>query len=102
MDGRLELAVIGSKEFTVGFALAGIRKLFPVTHEEVEKKLHEVIKDKSIGILVMHNDDWKKLPAHFRRKLSESVEPTVIAIGKVEEVDLREKIKQAVGVDLWK
>jgi len=102
MDGKLEIAVIGSKEFTTGFALAGIRKLYPVTENELEKKLHEIIKDKSIGILVIHNDDWKRLPAHFRRKLSESVEPTVIAIGKVEEVDLRERIKQAVGVDLWK
>jgi V/A-type H+-transporting ATPase subunit F len=44
----------------------------------------------------------KKLTPTFRRRLVESIEPVVISIGRVEEVDLREKIKQAVGVDLWK
>jgi len=43
------------------------------------------------------------LSPHIRQILDDSVEPTVIAIGgKGESTNLRDKIKQAVGVDLWK
>ena len=36
-----------------------------------------------------------------RQDIVSSVRPVVIPIGATEESDLREKIKQAVGVDLW-
>jgi V/A-type H+-transporting ATPase subunit F len=98
----MDIAVIGADEFLLGFRLAGIRKVFPVMEKNLQPKIEELMKDRTIGILVMDNDDMKKLPDHFRRVLVESVEPVVISIGRVEEVDLREKIKQAVGVDLWK
>ena len=99
----MEIAVIGNDEFLLGFRLAGIRKMVPVrSDEELPSMIEGVLKDRSIGILVMHNDDMKKLNPNFRRILVESIEPVVISIGRVEEVDLREKIKQAVGVDLWK
>jgi V/A-type H+-transporting ATPase subunit F len=99
----MEIAVIGNDEFLLGFRLAGIRKMIPVrSDDELRSNIEEVLKDRTIGILVMHNDDMKRLNPNFRRTLVESIEPVVISIGRVEEVDLREKIKQAVGVDLWK
>jgi len=98
----LEIAIVGSEEFLLGFRLAGIRKVVPANEGDLRTKIEGLLADRGIGILVMHNDDMKRLPPHFRRELVESVEPVVIAIGRVEEVDLRERIKQAVGVDLWK
>lgn len=98
----MEIAVVGNDEFLLGFRLAGIRKVQPSSKEDLRAKIEELMDDQNIGILVMHNDDMKTLPDHFRRTLVESVEPVVISIGRLEEVDLREKIKQAVGVDLWK
>ncbi len=98
----MEIAVIGGDEFLLGFRLAGIRKMFPCDETNMVSKIEEVLKDQSVGILVMQNEDMKRLPPGLRRNLVESVEPVVISIGRVEEVDLREKIKQAVGVDLWK
>jgi V/A-type H+/Na+-transporting ATPase subunit F len=98
----MEIAVIGDEEFLLGFRLAGIRKVVPVCEKDLEPKLQELLGDRTIGILVMHNEDMDRLPAHVRRSLVESIEPVVISIGRVEEVDLRERIKQAVGVDLWK
>jgi len=40
----------------------------------------------------------------LKRALNESVQPTVVALGGsgAGSANLREKIKQAVGVDLWK
>lgn len=99
----MEIAVLGDEEFLLGFRLAGVRRIVPVEEDsELEPNLREIIKDRSIGIVVIHNANMKKLDDDFRKALVESVEPVVIAIGRVEEVDLREKIKRAVGVDLWK
>jgi V/A-type H+/Na+-transporting ATPase subunit F len=104
MEGgeKMEIAVIGPEEFTIGFRLAGVKRIHIVSQENLLQAIEQIMKDRSVGIIVLDNNDWKTLPAYRRSELSESVNPTFIAIGKVEEVDLREKIKQAVGVDLWK
>lgn len=99
----MEIAVVGSSDFVIGFRLAGIRKIHDATSSDIEAKIQGVLNDKKVGILVVHNDDMKKLSPQMQKTLDDSVEPTVIAIGgKGESTNLRDKIKQAVGVDLWK
>jgi len=101
----MELAVIGKSEFVTGFRLAGIRKVYEVIDTPTaESAVKSVLEDKSIGILVMHNDDISNLPEILSKNLNESVQPTVVALGGSGEgsMSLRDKIKQAVGVDLWK
>jgi V/A-type H+-transporting ATPase subunit F len=101
----MELAVIGKSEFVTGFRLAGIRKVYEITDTPTtESAVKSVLDDKSIGILVMHNDDIGNLPEVLRKNLNESVQPTVVALGGsgTSSMSLRDKIKQAVGVDLWK
>lgn len=97
----MEVAVIGSDRFVLGFRLAGVHKTYGVPKDGIEAKVHQVMVDKKVGIIVLLDKEFRGFPAAFRRKLVNSVSPVVIAIGKVEEVDLRERIKQAVGVDLW-
>lgn len=98
----MELAVVGSADFVLGFKLAGIRKTYAVKENELEQKINEVLQDRSIGILVLHNDDMKKISPLLKEKLDESIEPVVIPIGKEEFTDLREKVKRAIGIDLYK
>src|SRR3990172_8524242 len=98
----MELAVVGSPRFVLGFRLAGVRKTYGVESDQIERTILEVSEQEGVGILVVDNEDWVQLPAPLRRRLSNSIDPVVISIGKVEELDLRERIKQAVGVDLWK
>jgi len=98
----MEIAVVGDEEFLLGFRLAGIRKVVTACEKDLVPKLEELMRDQTVGILVMHNEDLDRLAPHLRRSLVESIEPVVISIGRVAEVDLRERIKQAVGVDLWK
>jgi len=99
----MEIAVVGNSDFAIGFRLAGIRKTFDVTPSDIESKIQSVLNDKNVAILIVHNDDLRMLSPHIRQTLDDSVEPTVIAIGgKGESTNLRDKIKQAVGVDLWK
>jgi V/A-type H+-transporting ATPase subunit F len=99
----MELAVIGKSEFTTGFRLAGIRKIFDVADpKELEEKVKACLSDENVGIVVLHTDDVKKLSPGLQKTVDESVEPTFIAIGGREESGLRDKIKRAIGVDLWK
>lgn len=99
----MEIAVVGNTDFVIGFRLAGIRKTYDASPQELEARIQGLLNDKTVGILVIHNDDMKKLSLHMQKTLDDSVEPTVIAIGgKGESTNLRDKIKQAVGVDLWK
>jgi V/A-type H+-transporting ATPase subunit F len=99
----MEIAVVGNSDFAIGFRLAGIRKTYDVTSSDIESKIQSVLNDKNVAILIIHNDDQRMLSLHLQQTLDDSVEPTVIAIGgKGESTNLRDKIKQAVGVDLWK
>jgi len=66
-------------------------------------QVQKVLKERDVGILVIHNDDLTSLPEQLQITLDELVTPTTIAIGGAgESTNLRDKIKQAVGVDLWK
>ena len=99
----MELAVVGSSEFVTGFRLAGVKKIYEAKDDELESVVTKVLEDSDVGIFVMHGDDVNKLPEILRDTLSESVEPTVVTLGGTgESSNLREKIKQSVGVDLWK
>ncbi|MFZ2410223.1 MAG: V-type ATP synthase subunit F [Candidatus Methanoperedens sp.] len=99
----MEIAVVGNTDFVIGFRLAGIRKIYDASQGELEAKIQGVLNDENVGILVVHSDDMVKLSPQMQKTLDDSVEPTVIAIGgKGESTNLRDKIKQAVGVDLWK
>lgn len=98
----MELAVVGSSDFVLGFKLAGVRKTYAVREDELEQKINEVLQDKSVGILVLHNEDINKISSLLKTKIDECLEPIVIPIGKEEFTDLREKVRRAIGIDLYK
>ena len=99
----MELAVVGSGEFVTGFRLAGIKKIFEINNGELELTVEKILEDREVGILLMHGDDLIKLPEMLRNTINDSVEPTVVTLGgSGQSSNLREKIKQSVGVDLWK
>ena len=59
----MELAAIGKSEFVTGFRLAGIRKIYETSDvTSLESAVKSVLADKSVGIVVMHNDDISNLP----------------------------------------
>lgn len=100
----MELAVIGNSNFITGFRLSGIRKIYETENITIEDAVKEVLKSENIGILIMHDDDFNKLTDHLKKILSESIKTTLITLGNSNgnSTNLRDKIKQAVGVDLWK
>ena len=100
----MEIAVIGSGEFVLGFRLAGIKKTYAAEGEErLKAAIQRAMDDPEVGILVLSTTDFERIPVRLRTTLENSIKPTVVAIGGEEGgVSLREKIKRSVGVDLWK
>ena len=99
----MEIAVVGSLDFSLGFQLAGVLKLHnPENLEDMTSTMRSLLDNKEIGVIVIDNSDLLKLPERLRTQLSESITPTVLGIGTEEDNSLRESIKSALGVDLWK
>jgi V/A-type H+-transporting ATPase subunit F len=97
-----ELAVVGSQPFTLGFRLAGIRRIWEATTEDdLERAVAQARKDPQVSILILETRDVSRLSPRTKSELVSSVRPTLVAVGLEEDNTLREKIKQAVGVDLW-
>jgi V/A-type H+/Na+-transporting ATPase subunit F len=99
----MEIAFVGGSESVLGFNLAGIKKSYAANTEvEMVSKIGEVMADSNVGILVLKQSEYNKLPKRLQEQLSDSIKPTVIAIGTEQSTEMREKIKRAIGVDLWK
>jgi V/A-type H+/Na+-transporting ATPase subunit F len=99
----MEIAFVGGSESVLGFNLAGVKKSYAAnTEEEIVAKIGEVMADSNVGILVLKQSDYNKLPKRLQEQLSDSIRPTMIAIGTEQSTEMREKIKRAIGVDLWK
>ncbi|MDR3282541.1 MAG: V-type ATP synthase subunit F [Candidatus Methanoplasma sp.] len=97
----MEIAVIGSDEFVLGFRLAGLRRIFVAGKENYQEKMVEAMTDANIGILAVDAKDLEYLPANVKAKVMDSIQPVVVPVGG-DESDLREKVKRAIGVDLYK
>ena len=97
----MEIAVVGSEEFVTGFRLAGIRRVLAVNADEILDTIVKVMDEPEVGILAVNTKDLAKLPPQLRAKMMESVDPVVIPVGE-EETDIRDKVRRAIGIDLYK
>ena len=99
----MEIVIVGSPEFTLGFQLAGITPLHnPSNDDEMSDTLRMLLDEKEVGIIVTDSADLMRMPDKLRQRMSDSITPTVLGIGTEEDNTLRESIKSALGVDLWK
>ena len=97
----MEIAVIGSDEFTLGFRLAGVKTVFIADQTNYQEKMQEAISDANVGILAVNANDLQYLAANFRAKVMDLIQPVVVPVGG-DQSDLREKVKKVIGVDLFK
>jgi len=97
----MDLAILGNEEFVVGFKLGGVKSVYSCKPEQFETRLGELLADPTIGVLAVNSDDVDRLSATARKRMMQSIAPVVVVVGK-SEGDLREKVKRAIGVDLYK
>ena len=64
----MEIAVVGDDLFTIGFRLVGIEKWFNVSEDvSVDDAVKSAISDKEIGVIVIHDKNWKELEPSLRK-----------------------------------
>lgn len=99
-----EIGVMGNPDFVLGFNLAGVRRTYAVDDKEFPRTIERVLqKPENLGILIVQGSSLETLPPLLRKKATESLEPVVVAMGEgAGEADLREKVKRAIGIDLYK
>ena len=58
--------------------------------------------EKKSCIIIVKDTDYEKLSPEMKIKFSENMESIVVPVGKLGEENIREKIKRAIGIDLYK
>ena len=69
----MEIAVIGSDEFVLGFRLAGIRRVFVANPDNYQEKMLEAMSQPSIGILAVDAKDLDNLSFAVRHRVMDSI-----------------------------
>ena len=92
-----EIVVVGEPEFTLGFRLAGIRKVLDA------EKIPQLLDDKSIGIVILNQQTMDNLDERIREEVVASISPVFVVVTETaEQGELRKMIIQSIGVDLLK
>jgi len=96
---RKSIAVIGEEEFTLGFKLAGVQKVYDT--ENYSEKIQELVEREDLGIVIVEQKDLEQLPSHVKRRIDGSVDPVVVPLSEeAEAMGLQDKIKKVIGVEL--
>ncbi len=100
-EKHVRVSVVGEESFTLGFRMAGVSKAYDMDAEEFASRVDDII-DTEQGVLIVEGNHMNALKEKKRLEIQNAVEPVVIPITEEgEDADLRSKIKQAIGVDIW-
>jgi len=109
----MDLGVVGGSEFTLGFMLAGIKKIFTLetnkeeTKEaakiEAEKIIENLLSQKETGIIIIDDHFLHALDERMREKVERSVRPVFVPVStEASQETLRKMIIKSIGVDLMR
>jgi len=98
----MEIAVIGNEDFATGFRLAGVRRIEVAGPGQVEQRLSGLVREKEVGIVVVHESDYQRLDPRLKKELEKMATPIVVRLSERASDDLQKLMKKSFGVDLWK
>ena len=93
----MNIAVIGSAAFTLGFQLAGVRHVS--SHAE---DMNAWLRDNELGIIVTDTATFDALDERTKEDVLRSIKPVVVVVSEQPQEDLRKMIIRSIGVDLMK
>lgn len=98
-EKKKSIAVIGDRDFTLGFKLAGVQKVFD--KENYSEKIQDLIQRDDLGIVIAKKEDVEELPERISKDVNSAVDPVVVTLSeKAEGTQMQEKIQRVIGVDL--
>ena len=95
----MELAVIGKSEFTLGFRLAGVKKVVEFKKDE---HVVDMLNDQALGIVITDQETFDGLNEHLREDVTNSITPVFVVVSAKPQEGLRNMIIRSIGVDLMK
>ncbi|MCX8146923.1 MAG: V-type ATP synthase subunit F [Candidatus Woesearchaeota archaeon] len=102
---KMQIAVIGLPEFTLGFRLVGIRNIIDIDMERdnPSEKMKELIARNDIGIIISDEKVINVIDERTREIVERSVRPVnvVVSTEATAQETLRKMIIKSIGVDLW-
>ena len=93
----MEIAVAGSSEFTLGFRLAGIKKVIDAPSQD---EIAQLMKDEALGIVIIDQETCDSVSEHMREDMISSIKPVVVTVSAKPQEELRKMIMRSIGVDL--
>jgi V/A-type H+-transporting ATPase subunit F len=96
----MKIAAVGSEAFVLGFRLAGVSDVFASKPENIESTIRAAVQGDRFGILIVNEGEVGHVSDSMKELMLRSIKPVIIKIGGEEE-ELRNKIKAAIGVDLY-
>lgn len=98
-EEKKKIAVVGRSEFTLGFRLAGVQKIYG--RDNYRENIEELLDADDVGIVVMEEDGLDDLPKRIQNEVERSVDPVFVPLSETSESErLNEKIKRAIGADI--
>ena len=98
----MNLAVVGSDEFSLGFMLVGINHVFKADEDNAAQIMSEMLHEQEYAIVIVQEELMDALPRHLRYRITNALKPLFVGVGHSAGTDLQEKVKRAVGIDLMK
>lgn len=93
----MELAALGRSEFTLGFRLAGIRKVMDFKSEQ---DIDTLMRNPSVGVVIMEQETFDQLKEHRKDDVVNSIKPVFVVVSEQPQEELRKMIIRSIGVDL--
>jgi V/A-type H+-transporting ATPase subunit F len=99
----MEIAVVGTDDFTIGFELCGVHRIYRTMNGDYMQKFDEAFNAKDNGVIIVDEDDFSKLPPHIQKRVEKTLSPVVVPVSELGKgADIRALIKRCIGIDLWK
>jgi V/A-type H+-transporting ATPase subunit F len=101
-----DIAVIGEKDYSLGFKLLGIKDIFFLSGKEAADKLRSFLSEKKYDLILVSDDIKSSLDAKTRHQAENILKPIVLFMPSLkaegEEESLQNLARRVLGVDIWK
>ncbi len=92
----MEIAAVGTPEFTLGFELVGIKTYNYEKAEEIKR----LTKDK-IGVIIMEDKTMNSIDEYERKEFEDSIKPLFVVLStEHSQENINKLIKRSIGIEL--
>jgi V/A-type H+-transporting ATPase subunit F len=94
------IVVIGSPEFTLGFRLAGVRRVIDVAGK-ADLVFKDIQNDGRVGIIVTSTECFGQLDEDLGKALTRAIRPVTVVVGGDDRGELlKQMVKKSIGIEL--